>query len=224
MRAIVSTTSSGSWPMAVSAESMTASVPSNTALATSLTSARVGAGAVIMLSSIWVAVMTGTPASTQARMICFCRWGTSSSGHSMPRSPRATITASADDEDAVEVGDGRCGLDLGHQRRAARRRSRRAPRRCPRRRARTTPRRSRRPRAAMTFGQAQVLGRGGLQPQPLGRDVHARAALGPAAGDDRGVARRRRSTDVDLQRDGAVAEDHACRRHAGRRTATGSRR
>ena len=40
-----STTSAGSWPMAVSPESITASVPSNTALATSLTSARVGAGA-----------------------------------------------------------------------------------------------------------------------------------------------------------------------------------
>ena len=51
--------------MAVSAESISASVPSNTALATSLTSARVGAGDVIMLSSICVAVITGTPISTQ---------------------------------------------------------------------------------------------------------------------------------------------------------------
>ena len=95
MRAIVCTTATGSWPMAVSPESMSASVPSNTALATSLTSARVGAVDVIIDSSIWVAVMTGTPASTQARMTCFCTWGTSSSGRSMPRSPRATITASA---------------------------------------------------------------------------------------------------------------------------------
>ena len=36
-------------------------MPSNTALATSLTSARVGAGASIIDSSICVAVMTGTP-------------------------------------------------------------------------------------------------------------------------------------------------------------------
>ena len=49
----------GSCPIAVSAESITASVPSNTALATSLTSARVGDGASIIDSSIWVAVITG---------------------------------------------------------------------------------------------------------------------------------------------------------------------
>ncbi len=95
MRAIVATTSTASWPIAVSPESITASVPSNTALATSLTSARVGAGAAIIDSSICVAVMTGVPTLTQWRMMCFCRCGTSSSGQSMPRSPRATITASA---------------------------------------------------------------------------------------------------------------------------------
>ena len=44
MRAIVRTVSAGSWPMAVSPESMSASVPSNTALATSEASARVGRG------------------------------------------------------------------------------------------------------------------------------------------------------------------------------------
>ena len=51
----------GSSPMAVSAESISAEVPSNTALATSLTSARVGTGACTIDSSIWVAVMTGRP-------------------------------------------------------------------------------------------------------------------------------------------------------------------
>ncbi len=71
-------------------------MPSKTALATSLTSALVGDGAVTIDSSICVAVMTGTPRSTHSRMIAFCRWGTSSSGQSIPRSPRATITASAD--------------------------------------------------------------------------------------------------------------------------------
>ncbi|MNX41437.1 hypothetical protein D3C86_718390 [compost metagenome] len=52
------TVSMGNWPAAVSAESITASVPSSTALATSITSARVGSGALIMDSIIWVAVMT----------------------------------------------------------------------------------------------------------------------------------------------------------------------
>ena len=61
MRAIVRTTSAGWSPIAVSPLSITASVPSNTALATSVTSARVGDGAWIMLSSICVAVITGTP-------------------------------------------------------------------------------------------------------------------------------------------------------------------
>ncbi len=41
---------------------MTQLVPSNTALATSDTSARVGLGLRIMESSIWVAVITGLPA------------------------------------------------------------------------------------------------------------------------------------------------------------------
>jgi hypothetical protein len=45
----------------LSPESMSALVPSKTALATSLTSAGVGDGARTMDSSIWVAVMTGRP-------------------------------------------------------------------------------------------------------------------------------------------------------------------
>ncbi len=57
--------------MAVSADSMTASVPSKTAFATSLTSARVGVGELTIDSSIWVAVITGRPASTAERMIIF---------------------------------------------------------------------------------------------------------------------------------------------------------
>ena len=63
--AIVRTTNAGSCPMAVSRDSMSTSVPSNTALATSLTSARVGDGPVIIDSNICVAVITGTPASAQ---------------------------------------------------------------------------------------------------------------------------------------------------------------
>ena len=49
--------------MAVSAESMIASAPSKMAVATSLTSARVGRECVTIDSSIWVATITGTLAS-----------------------------------------------------------------------------------------------------------------------------------------------------------------
>ncbi len=51
----------GYLPTAVSPESMTASAPSKIALATSETSALVGVGAEIILSSICVATATGLP-------------------------------------------------------------------------------------------------------------------------------------------------------------------
>ena len=73
---------------------MIASAPSKTAIDTSETSARVGTGAVIIDSSIWVATTTGLPARRAARVICFWMPGTASSGISTPRSPRATISAS----------------------------------------------------------------------------------------------------------------------------------
>ena len=53
-----------------------------------------GDGALIMLSSIWVATTTGLPNCRAARTMRFCASGTSSGGSSTPRSPRATITAS----------------------------------------------------------------------------------------------------------------------------------
>ena len=59
---IMATASTGYSPMAVSPESITASVPSSTALKTSLASARVGRLLDSMLLSIWVAVITGTRA------------------------------------------------------------------------------------------------------------------------------------------------------------------
>ena len=59
-------------PAAVSADSITASAPSNTAVATSDASARVGAGALIMLSSICVATTTGLPSWRAARTMRFC--------------------------------------------------------------------------------------------------------------------------------------------------------
>jgi hypothetical protein len=62
-------------------------VPSNTAFATSLASARVGRGELIMLSSISVAVMTGGRAFASA-MISFWIAGTRS-GRSPRRGRRA---------------------------------------------------------------------------------------------------------------------------------------
>src|SRR5882724_10334839 len=57
MRLIEATVSTGYLPLAVSADNITASVPSSTALATSDTSARVGTGLEIIDSIICVAVM-----------------------------------------------------------------------------------------------------------------------------------------------------------------------
>ncbi len=94
MRAMVRTASTGKRPAAVSPDSMTASVPSKMALATSEASARVGRGLRIIESSISVAVMTGRPARLARSMICFWIAGTRSGPTSTPRSPRATITAS----------------------------------------------------------------------------------------------------------------------------------
>ena len=74
---------------------MTASAPSNTAAATSLASARVGRVESTIDCSISVATMTGVCCSRQLPMISFCTTGTCSGDSSTPRSPRATITASA---------------------------------------------------------------------------------------------------------------------------------
>ena len=95
MRAMMDTASRGYFPLAVSPESITASVPSKMALATSLASARVGRGFSIIDSSICVAVITGLRHSAERRMMCFWMMGTCSGGISTPRSPRATMTPSA---------------------------------------------------------------------------------------------------------------------------------
>mmetsp|Transcript_5056 Transcript_5056/g.10202 ORF Transcript_5056/g.10202 Transcript_5056/m.10202 type:complete len:200 (-) Transcript_5056:709-1308(-) len=47
-----------------------------------------------MLSSICVATTTGLPTFRQVSMIVFCKRGTSSGGHSTPRSPLATMIPS----------------------------------------------------------------------------------------------------------------------------------
>ena len=92
--AICSTVSTGYLPAAVSADSITASVPSSTALATSLTSARVGTGLTIMLSIIWVAVIAILSISRAIRIIFFCSAGTVALPTSTARSPRATMMPS----------------------------------------------------------------------------------------------------------------------------------
>ncbi len=94
-RLIICTAPTGSCPTAVSSDSITASVPSSTAFATSVTSARVGSGLDTIDTSICVAVMTGRPARLAARINLFCVAGTFSIGISTPRSPRATMMASA---------------------------------------------------------------------------------------------------------------------------------
>ena len=93
--AIISIAPTGCAPTAVSCESITASVPSRIALATSATSARVGREEVTIESSICVAVIDGRASEPASAISCFCTIGTCSIGSSMPRSPRATITQSA---------------------------------------------------------------------------------------------------------------------------------
>mmetsp|Transcript_69320 Transcript_69320/g.187366 ORF Transcript_69320/g.187366 Transcript_69320/m.187366 type:complete len:332 (+) Transcript_69320:109-1104(+) len=87
------TDSRGYLPLAASPLSMTASVPSQTALQRSATSARVGTGALIMLSTICVAVMTKRPDCLAFCMSSFCAKGTRYTPSSTPRSPRATMSA-----------------------------------------------------------------------------------------------------------------------------------
>ncbi len=107
------TASIGYFPLAVSAESMRASVPSKMAFATSEASARVGTGWLTIDSSIWVAVMTGRPRRLASRMISFWSVGTVSGASSTPRSPLATITPSATPRMSIEIVDRLGPLDLG---------------------------------------------------------------------------------------------------------------
>ena len=106
MRAIMLTASTGYFPLAVSAESITASEPSKIALATSEASARVGRGFSVIDSSICVAVITGRRNSRARAIIFFCTTGTRSGFISTPRSPRATITPSATRKNRVQILDG----------------------------------------------------------------------------------------------------------------------
>ena len=91
---IVSTHCTGYLPIALSPESIIALVTSNTAFATSETSALVGRGLYVIVSNICVAVITIFPALLHFFIISFWTIGTCSIGISTPISPRATITPS----------------------------------------------------------------------------------------------------------------------------------
>ena len=88
IRAIVRTVSMGYSPTLVSPESITASAPSRTALATSEASARVGAGLLIIDSSIWVATITGLALRRAFSMTRFWR-----NGHVLERALHAEVAA-----------------------------------------------------------------------------------------------------------------------------------
>ena len=92
--AIISTVSTGYLPAAVSAEVITASVPSKTAFATSDTSARVGTAFCIIDSIICVAVIASLFDWRAIRIMRFCSAGTIALPTSTARSPRATIMPS----------------------------------------------------------------------------------------------------------------------------------
>jgi len=92
--AIIVTASTGYLPEAVSPESMTQSDPSITAFATSEHSARVGRGAFVIDSNIYVAVMIGFLARFAFSIMYFWAIKTFSGGISIPRSPLATIMPS----------------------------------------------------------------------------------------------------------------------------------
>ena len=91
---IVLTASTGYFPAAVSPESITQSVPSIIAFATSVVSALVGLGFLCIESSICVAVITGFAALLHFLIISFCTRGISSVLISTPKSPLATIIPS----------------------------------------------------------------------------------------------------------------------------------
>ena len=80
-------------------------MPSSTALATSLTSARVGTGLTIIDSIICVAVMTTLSISRAILIIFFCNAGTVALPTSTARSPRATMMPSL----AFKMAS-RCGI------------------------------------------------------------------------------------------------------------------
>ena len=94
MASTVATVATGCLPRSVSAPSRIASTPSRTAFATSVASARVGRGAVTMVSTTRVMRM-GLPARLAAAAAAFWMSAIFSGGASSPRLPRDRMTPSA---------------------------------------------------------------------------------------------------------------------------------
>lgn len=113
---IICTASIGYSPDAVSADSITASAPSATALATSVTSARVGAGEKRIDSSICVATTTGLPSSRQMLMMLL-NLRHAFGGYFDAEVATGNHDRVAQFSDFPELRDGRRLLDLGHQKR-----------------------------------------------------------------------------------------------------------
>jgi hypothetical protein len=107
-------------PTLVSPDSITASAPSSTALATSLASARVGREAPIIDSSIWVATMTGLACSRQACTARFCTSGTGLERHLDAEVATGDHETVEGVDDLVEVVDRLRLLDLREHRQAGR--------------------------------------------------------------------------------------------------------
>ena len=116
IRAIVSTALDRVGPTLVSPDSITASAPSSTAFATSEASARVGRGVRDHRLQHLGRHDDRLGARRAFSMTRFWRTGTSSSGHSTPRSPRATITPSKASTIPSMVLDRLRLLDLGDHR------------------------------------------------------------------------------------------------------------
>ena len=138
---------SDSRPAALSAESITASAPSNTAVATSETSARVGTGAVIMLSSICVAIdhRLAHLDPRRCRVMTLLR-----AGHLLQRHFHAEIAARHHDriggvDDLLHAAATACGFSILAIEPAPDRARSCADPPCPRAAARRTARSSRRP-------------------------------------------------------------------------------
>ena len=125
MRASIATASTGNAPIADSADSITASVPSRIALATSVASARVGRLELTIDSSICVAVITGSAEHVGAADEVLLH-------HRDPldRDLDAEVAARDHDavggvEDLVEALEGAGALDLGDDERRGAERGRR---------------------------------------------------------------------------------------------------
>ena len=112
---IACTALTGYLPTALSPESITASVPSITAFATSETSARVGIGLWIIDSIICVAVITTRLRLRVAAMMCFCRPGqlgvTDFDAEIAARDHHCVARL----DDAIEIHERLAALDLGDE-------------------------------------------------------------------------------------------------------------